>query len=133
MYNPVNYHPTFHVGDLVNRITHTSERFIVQHRGTRVGAKGPTIEAALCPYLFPHGVGYLQTPNVNLVEYCSWRMGCMFSLFTLSKIYPLVMYMLKTSYSIKEQVRSAYLEKEIYEYKKLYPNATDDDIYKEII
>jgi len=113
MFNPLYNTPTFHVGDLVHRITHGSTSLVVGYTGMQLSLKGPSIEAAMFPYLFPQGIGFLNTKDFELMSYMSWRMHCLFSLFTMSKLYPIVMYMLRTSYAIKNQVCASFLEKEI--------------------
>ena len=109
----------FKVGNVVNRHHGTNIPAYVQVDGSPVlsGDDSLSIEMALFPYLFPKGAGYLRS-TMHLGQYLKWRMTCLFSIFTMCKIYPLMMHQSKQLENVAKNVLEVHLEAEIYKYKK---------------
>lgn len=72
----------------------------------------PSLEAALFPHLFPHGVGHFGGIT-TLNAYIKRRMESMFSLFTLHAPYVLIMYMLKQSAAVVQSLGKIALERDL--------------------
>lgn len=125
---------TFKVGHLHCR--HMDQRipFIIQSDSLPVlyNERGVTMEAAVFPYLFPHGQRF-WTGQTKLGQYLKWRMSCMFTTFTLCTVYPLLMYQLRQLDTMTSSTRLVQLESEIFKYKQRHPNATEEDIYHHVL
>lgn len=96
---------------------------------TLYNERGVTMEAAVFPYMFPHGSRF-RTNQIKLGPYLKWRMSCMFTMFTICTVYPLLMYQLRQLDIMCSSTRMVQLEAEIFKFKRRNPNATEKEIYQ---
>lgn len=123
----------FKVGNLHIRDTYVKLPFIVGSDSlpTLYNERGVTMEAAVFPYMFPHGSRF-WTNQIKLGQYLKWRMTSMFTLFTLCAVYPLLMYQLRQLDIMCCSTRMVQLEAEIFKFKQRNPNATEEEIYQHV-
>lgn len=130
---PNSRHDLYHTGNLTNRETDEVTPMIVDSEGEGV-SHSISAESAIFPYLFPHGRGSRAIDSLmTLVKYLKWRANCMFSVFSLYKIYPLIMYQIRQASMIAGLVGEVALEKEIYQQKQTNPNVSDQEIFSKVL
>jgi hypothetical protein len=92
---------------------------------------GMTLESALFPFLFPHGIGAYDG-RTTLSEYLKYRMSTLFSPFTLYKPYLLYMYDIRQSVQLLKEVSQTCLDKEIKQTKQAHPNMNDAEVLQHV-
>jgi hypothetical protein len=88
-----------------------------------------TLEAALFPFLFPHGTGYFQK-GALFSNYMLCRTQAMFSLFTLYKPYLLMMYQIKQATALATSMKTICLEKDVARYLRDHPGTSEAEAIK---
>lgn len=91
-----------------------------------------TLETALFPFLFPFASGAFNGA-ISLCSYLQWRMHCFFSVFTLHKLYLLMMFQLRRAVVLSTTFKHSQLEKSICKFKGLNPTASEEEIYKNVL
>jgi hypothetical protein len=71
--------------------------------------------------------------GMDLNKYLKWRCTCLFSAFTLCRVYSLVMYQVRQLHVLSNSMTEAVLEEQVYEYKKKHPNATDEAVFRDLL
>jgi ATP-dependent DNA helicase PIF1 len=131
---PIHYSQVKHpyiVGDLHSR-SGAVERLLVSPDSAAFTEGDPSMEHVMFPPLFPHAFGFLQAMS-KMKQYLKWRMTCLFSLFTLHKIYPLFMYAMNSVRVLTQKATAATLERDLYQYKQDHPEASEEAAYKHIL
>lgn len=123
----------FKVGNLHAREHNAILPFVIGSDSlpTLYNERGVTMEAAVFPYIFPHGQRFWKN-QIPLGSYLKWRMSSMFSLFTMCAVYPLLMYQLRQLDIMCSSTRMVQLEAEIYKFKQRNPEATEEQIYQHV-
>jgi hypothetical protein len=72
-----------------------------------------SLESALFPFLLPFGLGAYDGA-ITLCKYLRMRMRCFFSIFTLHKLYLLMMYQICQAVVLSNNFKQSQLEREIF-------------------
>jgi hypothetical protein len=98
------------------------------------GSKAAAIilKTALFPFLFPHGRGAYDGV-VTLCSYLKLRAQNSFSIFTLHKLYLLMMYQLRQTVVLSNSFKQSQLERAICKFREEYPKACEEDVFKHVI
>jgi hypothetical protein len=91
-----------------------------------------SLETALFPFLFPFGQNAFNG-SIGLCNYLKFRMQSMFSVFTLHKLYPLMMYQLRQATVLSNSFKQSQLERSVFKYKKDHPYASEEEVFKYVI
>lgn len=57
----------------------------------------------------------------------------MFSIFSLHKLYPFMMYQLRQANVLSNSFKQSQLERSVFKYKKDHPYASEEDVYRYVI
>ncbi|MCO5604327.1 hypothetical protein L7F22_058492 [Adiantum nelumboides] len=91
-----------------------------------------TIETAMFPFFFPHGHGHYNG-EVGFSEYIKMRIGSLFLIYMLYKLYLLMMYQFKQTIMIANSTNSTMLQRDIDAYRKKNKGASFHDAIRNIV
>ena len=94
---------------------------------TFANAPDLSLEMALFPFLFPHGIGALDG-KTTLTKYLKFRMRQAFSVFTLYKPYLLLMYQIHVAVLLATHTSSFGLSRGMAEFKRNHPEADEEGV-----
>eukprot|EP00882_Tetradesmus_deserticola_P001750 GHRQ01001880.1.p1 GENE.GHRQ01001880.1~~GHRQ01001880.1.p1 ORF type:complete len:1314 (+),score=134.67 GHRQ01001880.1:549-3944(+) len=94
-----------------------------------------TVEAALMPYLFPHGRGQYRRNEQRqwYAAYYKMRMSALFSIFTLCPLYLVLSTIQRYCYELSQQTTEAALEGAIRKYQREHPTATKAEVCQNVL
>ena len=92
---------------------------------------GMTLESALFPFLFPHGIGAYNGQTTSS-EYLKYHMSTLFFFFTLYKPYLLYVYDIHHSVQFLNFFLQTCLDREIKQTKHTHPNMNEAEVLQHV-
>ncbi|KAK9829678.1 hypothetical protein WJX72_007303 [[Myrmecia] bisecta] len=91
-----------------------------------------TAENTMLPYMFPYGTNYYDG-SVPYLDYPKQKTAAMLSPFTLHSPCNLVHHQMRRIVHLANNVLNKALDKDIYKYQRLHPDATQQDVMKHVM
>ena len=131
----LNPNITHNIGILHHRDNHLLVRPLhLNHLGVPPGAHAveTTAETAIFPFLFPGNTGHYNGRQ-SLCQYLEQRIRACLSVFTLYRPYLMIMYLLKHSSRILNDVRSSVLDASIRKFERTHPDKSREDAFRAVL
>ena len=93
---------------------------------------GESPENCIMPFLFPTGTEQYRG-KCSLLYYAKMRAKGFLTLYTLHPSYMLMMYLMVRTHTLRAGTTQLCLRKEVSKYVKAHPDASDNDVYNNIV